>query len=160
MIFNFKCTVLEDHWDYDARTGTKMKLESSTFVFSKQFLCWRRFSGWNTRKCMTHNEQKQSNSQSDPPLVYRKCWVTFSKIKISPLKNQNFTFRQLPSSKLLPVDVLSKNEQIRDRLECARPIPDDLPQKLGIETLTVGYEGRVVSERESTEVFCRDVFLN
>ena len=49
------------------------------------------------------------------------------------LKNQNFTFRQLPSSKLLPVDVLSKNEQIRDHLECARPIPDDKP---GIETLT------------------------
>ena len=49
------------------------------------------------------------------------------------LKNQNFTFRQLPSSKLLPVDVLSKNEQIRDRLECARPMRDDKP---GIETLT------------------------
>ena len=48
------------------------------------------------------------------------------------LKIQNFTFRQLPSSKPLPVDVLSKNERIRDRLECARPIPDDLPQKLGV----------------------------
>ena len=58
------------------------------------------------------------------------------------LRIQNFTFRQLPSSKLLPVDVLSKNERIRDRLECARLISDDKP---GIGTLTAG---RVLAGRD------------
>ena len=52
------------------------------------------------------------------------------------LKIQNFNFRQLPSRKPLPVDTVSKNERIRDYLECARLIPANPPQKLGIETLT------------------------
>ena len=45
------------------------------------------------------------------------------------LKIQNFTIRQLPSSKPFPTCVLSKYEQFRSYLECARPIPDDPPSE-------------------------------
>ena len=31
-ILNFKSTVLEDYWDLEARTGTRMKLGFSTFT--------------------------------------------------------------------------------------------------------------------------------
>ena len=83
MNFNFKSTVLEDRWENDARIGTKMKLESSTFCFSKQFLCLRSFSGWETRTAWHTTNKNESNSQSDPPRIYRKCWIKFAKFKIS-----------------------------------------------------------------------------
>ena len=83
MNFNFKSTVLEDHWENDARIGTKMKLESSTFCFSKQCLCLRSFSGWETRTAWHTTNKNESNSQSDPPRIYRKCWIKFAKFKIS-----------------------------------------------------------------------------
>ena len=51
------------------------------------------------------------------------------------LKIQNFTIRELPSSRTLLVDTLSKYEPNRNRLECALPIPHDVP---GIETLMFG----------------------
>ena len=99
------------------------------FLFFKTVFVLAQFFGLGNSKCLTHNEQKRVKftiwSTSDLPKKLDKI-----------LKIQNFSFRQLPSRKPLPVDVLSKNERIRNRLECARPIPDDLPQKLGIETLT------------------------
>ena len=52
------------------------------------------------------------------------------------LKIQNFIIRELPSSRTLLVDTLSKYEPNRNRLECALPIPVDPSHKPGIETLT------------------------
>ena len=61
-----------------------MKLESSTFCFSKQFLCWCSFSVRKTRKTRDAWSKMSPKSQSDPPRIYWKCWITFSKFKISP----------------------------------------------------------------------------
>ena len=65
------------------------------------------------------------------------------------LKIQNFTIRELPSSRTLLVDTLSKYEANRNRLECALPIPHGGP---GIETLIAEHVDMARSAARTTYI--------
>ena len=133
MIINFKCTVLEDYLEFDAQTGTKMKLKSSTFRFYICFLFWFTFSVSKTRKTRHTSSKMSPNTQSDPHLVSPNNEPHHHYVRISHSKYRDMVFRQLPSTRSLTKPSWLKYGGIRSNIKCDRPIPDDKP---GIETLT------------------------
>ena len=74
------------------------------------------------------------------------------------LKIQNFIIRELPSSRTLLVDTLSKYEANRNRLECALPIPVDPSHKPGIETLTAARLGTCSGPLDFVNMKSRVIF--
>ena len=134
-MFNFKCTVLEDYLEFDAQTGTKMKLKSSTFCFYTCFLFCFTFSVSKTRKTRHTSSKMSPNEQSDPRLVSSNNEPHHHYDRISHSKYRDMFFRQLPSTRSLTKPSWLKYGCIRSNIKRGRPILDEKP---GIETLTNG----------------------
>ena len=133
------------------------------FLFYKTVFGLVQFVGSENSIVMTHARLTSSkmnlNSQSDPPRIYRKCWIKTTKFKISP--SASFHLRNHSQSSYCP-----NMSEFGTIWSVHFPYPTIPPQKLGIETLTPGlklidfYKVRMLHPGQQLSVIGKQLIQN